>query len=79
MRANRISTILKDKETSPETRRFALGRFFKTSAEFWLNLKMTYDLRIAEKALPARMRKSIEENQKRPWHDATKCQKGTAC
>ena len=40
-----------------------LGTFFKTSAEFWMNLQMTYDLRNAEKALPARVRQSIEENR----------------
>jgi len=40
-----------------------LGTFFKTSAEFWMNLQMTYDLRNAEKALPARVRKSIEHNR----------------
>ena len=40
-----------------------LGTFFKTSAEFWMNLQMTYDLRNAEKALPARVRKSIEDNR----------------
>jgi hypothetical protein len=28
-----------------------------------MNLQMTYDLRKAEKALPARVRKSIEENR----------------
>jgi len=39
-----------------------LGTFFKTSAEFWMKLQMTYDLRYAEKALPARVRKSIEDN-----------------
>jgi antitoxin HigA-1 len=37
-----------------------LGTFFKTSAEFWMNLQMTYDRRNVEDALPARMRKSIE-------------------
>ena len=37
--------------------------FFKTSTEFWMNLQMTHDLRNAEKALPARGRKSIEENR----------------
>jgi plasmid maintenance system antidote protein VapI len=36
---------------------------FKTTAEFWMNLQMTYDLRNAEKALPARVRKSIEDNR----------------
>ena len=40
-----------------------LGTFFKTSAEFWMNLQMTYDLRDAEKALPARVRKRIENNR----------------
>jgi len=32
------------------------------SAEFWMNLQMIYDLRNAEKALPAKVKKSIEEN-----------------
>jgi len=40
-----------------------LGTFFKTSAEFWMNLQMTYDLRNAEKALRARVRKSIEQDR----------------
>jgi antitoxin HigA-1 len=40
-----------------------LGTFFKTSAEFWMNLRMTYDLCNAEKALPARVRKTIEDNR----------------
>ena len=40
-----------------------LATFFKTSPEFWMNLQMTYDLRNAEKALPARVRKSIENNR----------------
>ena len=31
-----------------------------------MNLQMTYELRNAEKALPARVRKSIAEKQKRP-------------
>jgi plasmid maintenance system antidote protein VapI len=38
-------------------------KIFQTSAEFWMNLQMTYDLRNAEKALPARVRKSIAENK----------------
>ena len=40
-----------------------LATFFKTSAEFLMNLQMTYDLRNAEKALPARVRESIEDNR----------------
>ena len=40
-----------------------LKTFFKTTAEFWMNLQMTYDLRNTEKALPARVRKSIKHNR----------------
>ncbi len=40
-----------------------LGTFFKTSTEVWMNLQMTYHLRNAEKALPARVRKGIEDNR----------------
>jgi plasmid maintenance system antidote protein VapI len=39
------------------------GMFFKTSAEFWMNLQKTCDLRNAEKALPARARKSIQDTE----------------
>jgi plasmid maintenance system antidote protein VapI len=42
------------KGASPETPRSGSERF-STSPEFWMNLQITYDLRNAEKALPARM------------------------
>ena len=38
------------------------GNVFQNSGGI-LNLRMTYDLRNAEKALPARVRKSIEDNR----------------
>ena len=60
---NRITAILKDERGITEDTAIRLGTFFKTSAEFWMNLQMTYDLRDAEKALPARVRKSIEDNR----------------
>ncbi len=43
-----------------------LETFFKTSDEFWMNLQMPYDLRNAAKVLPARVRKSIENNRSVP-------------
>ena len=55
--------ILKDERGITGDTAIRLGTFFKTSAEFWMNLQMTYDVRIAEKALPARVRKSIEDNR----------------
>ena len=60
---NRITAILKDERGITGDTAIRLGTFFKTSAEFWMNLQRTYDLRNAEKALPAKVRKSIEDNR----------------
>jgi len=60
---NRITAILKGESGITGDTAIRLGTFFKTTAEFWMNLQMTYDLRNAEKALPARVRKSIEDNR----------------
>ena len=62
MPPNRITAILKDERGITGDTAIRLGTFFKTPAEFWMNLQMTYDLRNAEKALPGRVRKSIEDN-----------------
>jgi len=60
---NRITTILKDERGIKWGTAIRLGTFFKTSAEFWMNLQLTCDLRNAEKAPPAKVRKSIEDNR----------------
>ena len=62
--ANRITAILKDQRGITGDTAIRLGTFFKTSAEFWMNLQMTYDLRTAEKGLPATVRKRIESNRR---------------
>ena len=61
--ANRITAILKGQRGITGDTAIRLGTFFKTSAEFWMNLQVTYGLRRAEKALPARVRKIIEEHR----------------
>jgi antitoxin HigA-1 len=60
---NRITAILKDERGITGDTAIRLGTFFKTSAEFWM--KLANDLRPAQrrKALPARLRKSIEDNR----------------
>ena len=72
---NRIMAILKGQRGIMGDTAIRLGTFFKTSAEFWMNLQMTYDLRNAEKALPARVKKSIENRRGARRRDAAKCQK----
>ena len=60
---NRITAILKDERGITGDTAIRLETFFKTSAEFWMNLQMIYDLRNAEKTLPAGVTKSIEDNR----------------
>jgi len=40
--ANRITAILKDERGIKGDTAIRLGTFLKTSAEFWMNLQMTY-------------------------------------
>ncbi len=61
--ANRITATLKDERGITGYTAIRLGTFFKTSPEFWMNFQVTYDLSNAEKALPAKVRKSIEANR----------------
>jgi plasmid maintenance system antidote protein VapI len=40
-----------------------LATFFNTTAEFWMNLQKTYELRLAEIALTGKVRKHIEQSR----------------
>src|SRR5882757_5289023 len=46
---NRISQIIQGKRAITGDTALRLGHWFKTSAEFWLNLQVAYDLRVAAK------------------------------
>ena len=46
---NRITTILKGKRSITADTALRLAKFFGTTAEFWLTLQMTYDLKMTEK------------------------------
>ena len=61
--ANRITAIIKGQRGITGDTAVRLGAFFNTSAEFWMNLQKTYELRLAEKALPVKVRKQIEEQR----------------
>lgn len=45
---NRITSILNGQRSITGDTALRLGHFFGTSPEFWLNLQILYDLRIAE-------------------------------
>lgn len=48
--ATRLHEIVKERRGITADTAYRLGRYFDTSAEFWLNLQTTYDL----KTLPTR-------------------------
>lgn len=50
---NRISQIIAGKRAITGDTALRLGHWFRTSAEFWLNLQAAYELRLAEQAAGA--------------------------
>lgn len=48
---NRISQIIAGKRAITADTALRLGRYFGTSADFWLNLQKMYELDLAKKAL----------------------------
>ena len=44
---NRVTQIVQGKRSITGDTALRLGHWFKTSAEFWLNLQTAYDLRVA--------------------------------
>ncbi len=60
---NRITAIIKGQRGITGDTAVRLATFFNTTAEFWMNLQKTYELRLAERALPGRTRKHIEEKR----------------
>ena len=58
--ANRITAILKGERGITGDTAVRLAAFFGTSADFWMNLQKTYELRLAEKALSRKVRRRIE-------------------
>ena len=61
--ANRITALLKGQRSITGDTAVRLATFFNTTAEFWMNLQKTYELRLAERALPGKVRKHIEQHR----------------
>jgi addiction module HigA family antidote len=57
--SGRITDILNGKRgISPDTA-LRLARFFGNSARFWMNLQITYELAVAERAMGEKIREEI--------------------
>ncbi len=61
--ANRITAIIKGQRGITGDTAVRLAAFFNTTGEFWMNLQKTYELRLAEQALPDKVRRHIEQNR----------------
>lgn len=61
--ANRITAILKGQRGITGDTAVRLAAFFDTTAEFWMNLQKTYELRLAEEAMSSKVRRHIEQSR----------------
>jgi len=61
--ANRITAIIKGQRGITGDTAVRLATFFNTTVGFWMNLQKTYELRLAEQALPVKVRRHIEQRR----------------
>jgi addiction module HigA family antidote len=58
--APRVNDLVRERRgVSPDTA-LRLARYFDTSAEFWLNLQASYDLKIAAREAGKRIEREVE-------------------
>jgi addiction module HigA family antidote len=57
---NRVSSILNGSRAVTAETALRLSRYFRTTADFWLNLQMAYELRVAEEAHGARIEHDVQ-------------------
>jgi addiction module HigA family antidote len=63
--ANRINAILKESRGLTADTALRLARFFGTTAEFWMNLQKTYELRVAELEVGPSIKREVARNRPR--------------
>jgi len=57
--ATRIAEIVHERRGITADTAIRLGRFFRTSARFWLNLQNAYDLEVIEDRMLARIESEV--------------------
>lgn len=58
--APRINEIVRERRSVTPDTALRLARYFGTSAQFWLNLQTSYDLKIAENTLSLQIDKEVQ-------------------
>lgn len=59
--ARRINEIVKGERAITADTALRFGRYFKMSAQFWLNLQSHYDLEVTEGSLGRRLEREVKE------------------
>lgn len=62
--APRINDVVREKRAITADTALRLARYFGTTAQFWMNLQSTYDLKIAEIALSQKIQQEVPQLQK---------------
>jgi addiction module HigA family antidote len=59
----RINQIVKGKRSITADTALRLGRYFGTSAEFWMNMQAHYDLEVARDRLEPRINREVQQRK----------------
>lgn len=62
--APRINDVVREKRAITVDTAMRLARYFDTTAQFWMNLQSTYDLKVAEKTLSQKIELEVQQFQK---------------
>ena len=62
--APRINDVVREKRAITVDTAMRLARYFDTTAQFWMNLQSTYDVKIAEKTLSPKIELEVKQLQK---------------
>ena len=57
--APRINDIVRERRSVTPDTALRLSRYFGTTAQFWLNLQTSYDLKIAEKVVGSKIKYEV--------------------
>jgi antitoxin HigA-1 len=61
--APRINDVVREKRAITVDTALRLARYFGNTAQFWMNLQSTYDLKIAEKTLGEKIQQEVQQLQ----------------
>jgi addiction module HigA family antidote len=59
--APRINDVVREKRSISVDTALRLSRYFNTTAQFWMNLQSSYDLKVAERELGSKIESEVRQ------------------